>query len=214
MANVNAFLARMRQAGKLRDMKRKGGYGEEAALAVLDGYRKKTGGLIYRSFSYPYASNSNRAVYLGNIFRAPDGGCKDVTGQFNDEIDILLVTKFRVFPVEVKSYHAALEVYDHWVRYNGDEAEKSPVAQAEKHARHLYHTLYEYLPDGNPNYIRPIVCFVDRCTVTDSRSQKFKAYIPVTILNNLGKALAANDTPPNAALDLEAIKRRLDNVRR
>ena len=68
MDSINSRLAAMRAAGKLRDVKAKGVAGEEAALDVVHAYRTKVGGILKHGFSYPYASNRQNVVYLGNIF--------------------------------------------------------------------------------------------------------------------------------------------------
>jgi hypothetical protein len=225
--NVNAALAAMRDAGKLRDNKGKGNLGEDAVLALLHGYMCKRGGLLHKSFTYPYASDKNGRVHLGNIFLQEDGTYIDITKQLNDEIDILYVSPFRVFPIEVKSYHATMEVSVANLKKNGKvdfntvegkedapKRHKSPLWQAEKHARHLYHKIYDVIPDGNPKFIQPIVCFVDRCTVKDIRSSDHKVYMPVTILNNLIATVMDYDYPLDGlALDLKEIGRKLDSIK-
>ena len=200
----------MRKAGKVQDMKTKGNAGEDAVLAIMHKYKLKHGGLLYQSFSYPYASDRQSHVYLGNIFRQENGTFTDITKQgLIDEVDVLYISKYRVFPIEVKSYHAKLEVFDSWFKKSGKQETKSPIAQAEKHARHLYHQLSDVLPNGDPSYIVPIVCFVDRCTVKDSRSPENKHYLPVTILNNLRECITDFDAPGSFGLDLQQIERKL-----
>jgi hypothetical protein len=114
----------------------------------------------------------------------------------------------------VKSYHArTLDVYEHWFNKNSTPVDKSPVMQAEKHARHLYHAIYTVLPDGNPSYIQPMVCFVDRCKVRDDRSQHFVDYVPVCVLNNLLATINKYNTPLEYNLDLEQIERKLNEVK-
>jgi hypothetical protein len=213
MQNINNLLKSMRSSGKIQDWKGKGTFGEDAVFTILHKYCLHCGGSIYRSFKYPYASNSHNKYYLGNIFRNADGTYYDITKQLNDEIDVLLITPYRVFAVEVKAYHAKLEAYDHWLRKNGTDEEKSPITQAEKHARHLYHQIYDSLPEGNPNYIRPVVCFVDRCTVDDKRSQPFRTYSPVTILDTLIKCIADNDTPLNHRINIQDVNRKLEKIK-
>ena len=217
--SVNDILAQMRKSGKMQDWKGKGTFGEDAVLAVVHDYYLRHGGLLYHSFSYPYASDKNNRVYLGNIFLKEDGTYTHISKQVTDEIDILYISPNRIFPIEVKSYHAKMEVSVQHLKKNGSVqyegmGHKHPLWQAEKHARHLYHQIYDVLPDGNPHYIRPIVCFADRCTVRDIRSDNSKCYLPVTILNELKGLIKDLDLPLQYGLNLPAIEKKLREIRR
>jgi hypothetical protein len=225
--NIDAALAAMRNAGKLRDNKGKGNFGEDAVFALLHSYMCKRGGMLYKGFTYPYASDRSGRVYLGNIFLQEDGKFMEITRQLNDEIDVLYLSPFRVFPIEVKAYHAKMEVSVHDLKKNGrvdympveghDESpkrHKSPLWQTEKHARHLYHSICDVIPNGNPKFVQPIVCFVDRCTVIDHRSAEHKIYLPVTILNNLIPTIKEYDYPLDGyGLSLEDIQKKLDKIK-
>lgn len=212
MGKIDSILQDMRKAGKVSDWKDKGNAGEQAVLQVCLELQRKIGGLIYHSYQYPYQSDTSGKIYTGNI-KLENGKYVEYTESkraLEDEIDVLFVTDYRVFVIEVKSYHAKIEVYDHWLKKNGTEVDKSPILQTEKHCRHLYHAMSYVLPDGNPNYIVPLCCFVDRCTVTDNRSPEFERYIPICILNNLKSTLMSLNTPLDYNLDLEEIKRKLN----
>lgn len=212
MGKIDSILQDMRKAGKVSDWKDKGNAGEQAVLQVCLELQRKIGGLIYHSYQYPYQSDTSGKIYTGNI-KLENGKYVEYTESkraLEDEIDVLFVTDYRVFVIEVKSYHAKIEVYDHWLKKNGTEVDKSPILQTEKHCRHLYHAISYVLPDGNPNYIVPLCCFVDRCTVTDNRSPEFERYIPICILNNLKSTLMSLNTPLDYNLDLEEIKRKLN----
>lgn len=215
MASINDVLGKMRKAGKVQDMKEKGDLGEEAVLSLCYDRKQRSGtGLLYQSFMYPYQSDRNGVVYTGNIKFENDAFVEYTDGGINDEIDVLYITPYRIFVIEVKSYGARkLEVYDHWFNYNGTPVDKSPIVQAEKHARHLYHAIFDVLPDGNPLYIVPIVCFVDRCKLLDDREEYFRNYIPVTILNTFLSTIERNNKPLEYNLDLEQIARKLDEVK-
>jgi len=213
MPNINAILKDMRKAGKQFDNKGKGDKGEEAVVALVSTLRPRCERILHRGYMYPYASDRSGKNYVGNIFYK-DGEYSELTDKvgLRDEIDVLYITPYRIFPIEVKSYHAKIELYDDWMKYQGEKVEKSTIAQAEKHARHLYHQIYEYIPDGNPKYIKPIACFVDRCTVTDNRSAARKEYIPACILNNLRATVQTYDFPLEHRLDLEAINKKLNDL--
>ena len=67
--------------------------------------QKKIGGLVYHSFSYPYATDRSGKTCTGNI-KWENGRFKEYTEsnrEIDDEIDILFVTHYRIFPIEVKS---------------------------------------------------------------------------------------------------------------
>lgn len=215
--DINSILANMRKQGKLQNMKGKGDLGEDAVLQLVLERQRRVGGLVYQSYRYPYQQNRQGQTYLGNI-KLENGQFVEYTDARNgrileDEIDILFVTPYRIFPIEVKSYHANLVVTDDWMTKQGTLVDKSPVAQAEKHARHLYHAIYDVIPDGRPEYIKPIVCFVDRCKLTDNRSEQMLTYLPCCILNTLKRTLVENNTPLRYNIDLEGVKNKLKAVR-
>jgi hypothetical protein len=215
MAGINDVLADMRKAGKVSDMKEKGNLGEEAVLAICYDRKKKVGnGLLYQSFMYPYQSSRSNVCYTGNI-KYEEGQFVEYTDtSINDEIDVLYITSYRIFVIEVKSYSARkLDVYEHWFNRNGTSVDKSPIAQAEKHARHLYHAIKDVLPDGNPKYIVPLVCFVDKCKVRDDRSEHFRDYVPVCILNTLLQTINKYNTPLEYNLVLPALESKLNNIK-
>ena len=196
MQNINKILEKMRKSART-SYKDKGNLGEEAALEIVLSIQKKIGGLVYHSFSYPYATDPDGNTCTGNI-KYENGKFVEYTesdrGMF-DEIDILFVTAYRVLAIEVKSYHAKMVAYDHWFKKNGTMVDKSPIFQAEKHVRHLYTHLAPVLPDGNTNYVIPLCCFVDRCTIEDIRSPEFSRYVPICILNNFEETLKDLNTP-------------------
>lgn len=213
MSNVDKILREMREKGKI-DFKVKGSRGEDAALEIVKQFYNKVGGEIYTSFKYPYQQNRQGVTYTGNI-KYEDGKYVEYTNtetrEFIDEIDILYISPYRIFPIEVKSYHAKMEVFDHWMKKNGSMVDKSPITQAEKHARHLYHALHTVLPEGRSEYIIPIVCFVDRCTVSDTRNKP--EYIPCCVLNGLKKTLADYNIPLKYNISMKDVKRKLNEVK-
>lgn len=215
MADINKALEKMRAAGKFKDMKEKGEAGEEAVLQVCyDRLQNKGRGLLFQSFTYPYQTNRAGVCYTGNVMYENEVFVDYSSDSINDEIDVLYITPYRIFAIEVKSYHAKhLYVYDHWFNRNSTPVDKSPIAQAEKHARHLYHALHPVIPDGDSRYIVPVVCFVDRCTVHDDRSDEMKEYIPVCILNNLKSTLVRLDAPLEYDIDLQSVERKLNEIK-
>ena len=215
MASINDILNKMRKAGKIQDAKGKGDLGEDAVLAICYDRMQASGkGLLYQSLMYPYQSNRSGVVYTGNIKYENQEFVEYTEDRINDEIDVLYVTPYRIFVIEVKSYHARkLEVYDHWFNYNGSPVDKSPIVQAEKHARHLYHALHDVIPDGNPMYIVPMVCFVDNCKVLDDREEYFQNYIPIAILDTLLSTLNKNNVPLEYNLDLAQIENKINQIK-
>lgn len=216
--SINKSLAAMRKAGKLQDIKAQGAAGEAAALDIVHDYRTRHGGILKQGYMYPYASNRQNNIYLGNIFwDAEKGRFYDMTKQLDDEIDILYISNYRVFAIEVKAYHdSTIVVTDTWMERKGEKVDKSPFAQAEKHARHLYHQLYDVLPMGDTRYIIPLVCFVAECTVDDRRSAEMQKYLPAVVLQDLKAFIAKNDYPVDMAngytLDLDMIEKKLKEI--
>lgn len=210
--DVNRILKRMRTEGKL-SYKAKGDLGEQAVLSICIERQRKNGGLLYSSYKYPYQHNSTGQTAGGNIVLV-DGKFTDVTkDSYEDEIDILYITNYRIFVIEVKSYKAKIDIYDHWFKKNGSNVDKSPITQTEKHCRHLYQALWEYIPDGDPKYIVPIVVFVDKCTINDDRSEDMRKYIPVCILNNFKETINLYNMPLRYNLDLKSIKKKLEQLK-
>lgn len=214
---INALLKGMREHGKLCDMKGKGDMGEDAALQIVLERQRSNGGLVFQSFRYPYQTNRQGVTYIGNI-KLENGEFVEYTEAHSgrtleDEIDLLYVSRHRIIPIEVKSYHATVTVYNDWVNRFDDPVDKSPVAQAEKHARHLYHAIAQVLPNGRPEYIRPVVCFVDRCKLIDNRKPESIEYLQCCVLNGLKRCLVKIDTPLRFDIDVEVVQSRLKEIR-
>lgn len=186
---VNKILNNMHNNGG--DNKVKGTQGEIAALAVCEKLYYKYGGILYHSYSYKV----DKAL-PGNI-KKEDGvlRCENL-GDFT-EIDILYVSPFRVIPIEVKSYHAKKIILTDDGIAGCFRNEKSPIHQNEMHCRHLLSGIFEALPDGNEDYIRPIVVFVDNCTIEDKRSKWQREYVVKSVLNNFSDMLTVINTPFN-----------------
>ena len=219
VASINQKMKQMRAAGKVMDVKAKGAIGESIVMDVVHDIRTKRGGILKQGFMYPYASNSAGKVYLGNIFYdEASQSFKDMTRQLNDEIDVLYISNYRIYVIEVKSYHAKKILIDSkWFYREGKPVDKSPLTQAEKHARHLYHQLYEYIPGGIPDYIVPIVCLVDEAYVDDQRSPELEYYLPVIKTSEITHTIMKYEKPPGRStftLDLSAIEQRLIKIQK
>lgn len=195
--------------------KAKGDYGESAAVAVVREYiqERGSGSFLLQSVTYPYAKSKHGKFYGGNIIKE-GASYKEVPGRegIHDEIDLLLITSNRIFAIEVKARTGKWKLYDFWGKQNSSAVDKYPIAQAEKHARHLYHQIYEYLPDGDPKYIVPLTVFVDKATIEDSRNDYDKEYLPIAILNNLKKVILKYDIPQGYNLHLSDIRKRLSRI--
>lgn len=181
----------------------KGVFGEDAAFKICELFYQNYGGILIHSYEYKTIDGLE-----GNIKRQSGGLYVERTGGFT-EIDILLVTPFRIFPIEVKAYLAnKITIYDD--RIEGCKStSKCPVHQHEMHLRHLYESIFLGVPDGSTDYIVPIVVFVDKCTLVDLRSDAQKNYIHVTTLNNLKEDLEAFNKQRDFRIDLEAMNRYL-----
>ena len=211
----------MRAAGRVGNYKEKGAAGEEAVFDLMHSYRTTHGGILKQGFTYPYATNRQSQPYLGNIFwNEEEQRFYDMTkSHYKDEIDILYISNYRIFVIEVKAYHdRSIIITDQWMERQGKKVDKSPIAQAEKHARHLYHQLYDVLPNGAPDYITPIVCFVDESIIDDRRSEQMQAYLPVRTLSGeygvLRKIRELDKKYGVFTLNLDAIEKKLNSIER
>lgn len=190
---INTCLQKMHKAGGTD----KGVYGEQAVFKICESMYQKEGGILYHSFSFK--TDKSKA---GNIKVSPQGNLMLETLGASTEIDILYVTKYRVFPIEVKAYKAK-EIVLTDDRISGCYmTNKSPIHQNEMHARHLYPSIFRSLPAGCSDYILPIVVFVDECKLIDKRSDWQKSYIYKSTLRTFKDVLTALNVPGEKALDL------------
>ena len=200
-SKINKILGVMHSQARSSD---KGSYGEDAAFMVCEEIYQKYGGILIHSYEY-----TTEPGLPGNIKRNGSGHYVERLGGYT-EIDVLLVTPFRVFPIEVKAYRAnTITIYNEGMS-GAAHNDKSPVHQNEMHCRHLYPKIFAGLPSGHSNFICPIVVFVDKTKVVDKRSDDQKMYIKVTILNQLKAVLENNCIPiDNTILDVPVIERKL-----
>lgn len=185
----------------------KGTYGEQAVLRICESFYQRNGGILYHS--YTYKTDSTKA---GNIKMNQFGELVlEVLGPIT-EIDVLYVTQNRVFPIEVKAYKANEITLDDRGIYGCYKVDKSPIHQNEMHARHLYHSIFRALPDGDSSYIIPICVFVDRCKIIDNRSGWQRKYIIKATLDTLPKVLEALDVPGEKLIDLSVMNNVLNET--
>lgn len=190
----------MRQVGGTE----KGVFGEKAALRVCEEIYQQCGGILYHSYTYKSSPG-----LPGNIKRGPDGFYLMPVGSVT-EIDVLLVTPFKVFPLEIKAYKANRIVLTDERISGCAVTEKSPIHQNEMHCRHLYPDLVRALPEGSTKYIEPVVVFVDKCTLEDNRSSWQKAYIKAATLNTLRSCLVTLNRPLEYRIDLGVMAKCLE----
>ena len=198
----------MRNAGRIHDNKSKGNIGEDVVFALLA--KRYPPFLLYHSLEYPYQTDRSGNVYLGNIkYDADQKRFYSVSGaDYPDEVDVVLITPYRFLLIEVKSYRSSyFDCYEHWCNVHNGPCDKSPVTQGEKHARHFYHFMNSVIPDGDPNYIVPIVCLVDNIVLRDDRVDYWQIKYPVCILDDLIPTINKVDTPLDYNLDLKSINR-------
>ena len=202
-ASVNECLKNMHS----RRSTEKGSFGEEAVFKICEQFYQTQGGILYHSYTYKTDETKQ-----GNIKRSESGNLfvENVGGY--TEIDILLITPYKVFPIEVKAYRAKEIILTDDAIAGCYKTDKSPVHQNEMHCRHLYSTLFRGLPEGNTDFVVPIVCFVDKCKVIDRRSQEQKDYIYVTVLSTLKKFIKQMNYPDGCILDLNLIQRLLMEI--
>lgn len=199
---VNSTLKQMKQHTSTD----KGSFGEVAVFKICEEFYQKQGGILYHSYSYKTANGVE-----GNL-KIKDGELKLENTGGTTEIDVLLVTPYALFPIEVKAYKSKKITLTDRAIDGCLVTDKSPVHQNEMHARHLYEHIFKCIPNGNPEYIKPIVTFVDECTVVDNRSNLQKDYIYVSTLNTLSNLLKYMSKPMEFKLDLDAVDKALREV--
>lgn len=186
--------------------KLKGDAGEDILLALCQKFTKNRRGCkIIHSYKHQYYTDSSGFTLWGNI-KYKDGEYVTIEKpSYVDEIDVVLITPFRIFVIECKARSGTWNIFDHWVKQGSTMTDKSPICQAEKHARHLYPNIHEYLPDGNPDYIIPLTVFVDKAKIVDKRSKEFKYYIKALTANRFLATLKELNTPLDYLIDIDQL---------
>lgn len=200
---INALLKTMHS----EEAKEKGTTGELSVMKVCEEFYQEYGGILYHSYSYKVDKNLE-----GNIKRDENGNLYVENLGSTTEIDVLLVTPYKVFPIEVKAYRAKQIVLTDDGISGCAITDKSPVHQNEMHCRHLYSYLFKSLPNGSTDYIVPIVCLVDKTELKDKRSDWQKEYIKVCTLNSLREILIKYNTPNDFMLNLKSIDNTLKEI--
>ena len=187
----------------------KGDPGERAVLKLCESIYQQQGGILYHS--YEYRTDKSLA---GNVKKSEETGQLYIENLGNmTEIDVLLVTPFRIFPIEVKAYKAnTITLTDEGIA-GCRVTNKSPVHQNEMHCRHLYSGLFKAIPNGDTSYIVPIVCLVDKAKIIDNRSDWQKEYIKLCTLNTLRKTLVQFNQPGEFKLNLTSVDNTLKELR-
>lgn len=199
--SVSQYIKQMRSESGTE----KGVWGERAVVRALLNLYQTRGGILIHSYEYDVdkdkpgnIKNDNGKIYLENL--------GDRT-----EIDVLYISNYRVFPIEVKSY-AADEIVLTTQGISGcSVTNKSPIHQNEMHCNHLYSWIWEGI-EGNPNFIVPIVSFMtwhNKPVIRDNRPANERQYIHVTNLNTLIPTIEKLDTPLDRRLNLEQMDRLL-----
>lgn len=198
---VNNILSKMHNQSIASD---KGSYGEEAVFAICESIYQECSGSLIHSYTYKTVPSLS-----GNIKRSGNDLYVENTGSLT-EIDIMLITPFKIFPIEVKAYKANTITLTNDKISGCSFTDKSPVHQNEMHMRHLYPQIYTAVPNGMTEYIIPIVVFADKTKVIDNRTVDNKNYIKVTILNQLNTLIREHNKPyNNTLLDVASIEMKL-----
>ncbi len=176
----------------------KGSYGEDAVFKICEQLYQTEGGILIHSFEYKTDKD-----LAGNVKKKDDGNLYiENTGSMT-EIDVMYISKFRVFPIEVKAYKAPkITITDKEIK-GCKSTSKNPVHQNEMHCRHLYPAIFRALPNGDTRYIVPIVCMVDRATIVDERSPWQKDYVKLSILDTIQDTIVQNNYPLECQLNLQ-----------
>ena len=201
LSSVNKVLKKMHE----HQSTEKGSFGEKAVFEICEEFYDNEGGILIHSYSY-----KTDPQQAGNIKKNDNGQLFiEHLGDFT-EIDIMYVSKYRIYPIEVKAYRArSIQFQDDGI-YGCRKTDKSPIHQNEMHCRHLYSSIFRALPNGDTSYIIPVVCMVDKCDITDARSDWQKEYIHLCTLNTLRSFILDTNTPLECKLNLTLV----DNILR
>lgn len=203
-STVKDFIDKMRTSSGTD----KGVWGERAVLRLLLDLYRERGGILIHSYEYDTdptkggnIKNENGRVYMERLGSAT-------------EIDILYISQYRVFPIEVKSYAADQITLTTQGISGCATTNKSPVHQNEMHCNHLYSHIAEGI-NGNPQFIVPIVCFCtweNKPVINDNRPEDERGYILTCNINTLLDTIKACDTPLGYRLNLDQMDRMLRRV--
>lgn len=197
--SVNSVLRKMHEHKSTE----KGSYGEKAVFKICEEFYDNEGGILIHS--YTYKTDPEQA---GNIKKGQGGKLFiERLGSYT-EIDVLYVSKYRVYPIEVKAYRANTIYFKDDGIYGCNKTDKSPIHQNEMHCRHLYSSIFRALPNGDTSYVIPLVCMVDECEIVDQRSDWQKEYIHLCVLNSLRDFILQTNTPLETKLNLTLV----DNI--
>lgn len=199
-SDVNKYLSAMHSKRGVD----KGSYGEMAVFKICEQFYRDNGGILIHSYSFKVDKDQ-----AGNIKKDENGNLFIENLGSSTEIDVLYVSQYRVYPIEVKAYKAKqIELKDDGI-YGCYKTDKSPIHQNEMHCRHLYPFLFRALPNGDTRYIVPVVCLVDKCKIIDARSDWQKDYIHLTVLNNIKQFIEETNTPLEYRFDLDLVDKLL-----
>ncbi len=187
----------------------KGVWGERAIVRILLNLYAERGGILIHSYEYQTdpTKNGNIKNHDGQLYLERLGD--------STEIDVLYVTQYRVFPIEIKSY-LANEIRLTTEGISGcATTEKSPIHQNEMHCNHLYSAIWEAI-EADPTFIIPIVAFStweNKPIIYDNRSEGEREYIHVCNTNTVYETVKQLDTPNHKRIDLDVIDRLLKRKR-
>lgn len=175
----------------------KGSYGEQAVFKICEKFYQTQGGILVHSYTYKVDREQAGNIKLGENGKLYIENLGDIT-----ELDVLYISKYRIFPIEVKAYKSKEITFTDDAITGCYKTDKSPIHQNEMHCRHFYSYMYRALVGGNTEFIVPIVCMVDKCNILDKRSDWQKEYIHLTTLNGLEQMISKYNTPLTHQLDL------------
>lgn len=185
----------------------KGVWGERAIVRILLSLYQERGGILIHSYEYQTdpTKNGNIKNHDGELYLEKLGSAT--------EIDVLYVTQYRVFPIEIKSY-LANEIRLTTEGISGcSTTDKSPIHQNEMHCNHLYSAIWEGI-EADPSFIVPVVAFStweNKPMIYDNRPDNERSYIKICNTNTVYDLIKSLDTPNGKRINLDQIDRLLKN---
>lgn len=171
-----------------------------------------------------YWVNSYPDFIFESSFIYPQGPILKSTNTVEEEpvteADLLVVTPYNVFVIEIKTIYGKMKVNEDYTMeivnqgdFRGNHEKKNFFRQNEMHCRHIYYHLHDILPNGDSSYIKPLIVMTGKMKVFDERNKSDKIRNPLVITNKLIPNLSRMDKPKDFLLDINRIRKRLDKIR-
>ena len=203
---INDTLKAISKLKGFENSKEKGDAGEDAAIILIKDIIKSIPGekALFQSVVYRLMCDKDGNELPGNLTLTA-GRLEPNVSNGTGEIDVLLLTEYHIFIIEVKTYNAYILVDDDWTYKGTNPKQLDPLKfcnlqQVEKSARHFYQQYIDMIPRGDHNYIKPVLVYSQ-----GKLEVKTKDY-DVTLLNGLREVILSKE-PLSNRLNVKKLER-------